>query len=154
MKTPTLGYSENTTISKLEIAKLQLNQAISLFLIQKFVCAITLAGASEAVLAGLLTAKSQPSVVEDSTRVIDKIREYTGLKPAGGMKNNEIYKHWNSARNKLKHHSKDEDEYFAVNLFDETYWMIKRALANAKKLDLEIEIADEFENWVIININM
>jgi hypothetical protein len=154
MKTPTLGYCENSSISKLEIAKLQLNQAISLFLAQKFVCAITLSGASETVLSGLLTAQSQTSIVEDSAIVIDRIREFTGLKPAGGMKNNEMYKNWNSARNKLKHHSKGEDEYFEVNLFDEAYWMIKRALANAKKLDLEIEIADEFENWLTININM
>ena len=154
MNTPTLGYVEDTNIGKREIAVLQLNSAISLFLAQEYVCAITLAGASEAVLAGLLAAQSKASVVEDSTTAIANIREKTGLIVAGGKKRNEIYNDWNSARNKLKHHSKGEDEQFTVNLFDEAYWMIKRALGNAKKLNIGIESESDFENWVIVNINM
>ena len=154
MSTPTLGYIEDTTISKRDIAVLQLNSAVSLFLAQEYVCAITLAGASEAVFAGLLAAQSQPSVVEDSTTAIANIWEKTGLVVAEGKKKTEIYNDWNSIRNKLKHHAKGEDEQFTVNLFDEAYWMIKRALCNAKRLNITIESDIDFENWVIGNINI
>lgn len=154
MRTPTLGFDEDTNISKREIAVIQLNEAISLFLEQKFICAITLAGASEAVLAGLLASQSHASIVEDSVEAIVSVRENTGLMLAGGRKKNEIYNDWNSARNKLKHHAKGEDEQISVNLFDEAYWMIKRALANAEKLAVQIENGQDFENWVIFNINM
>lgn len=154
MKVPTLGYIEDTKIGKREIASQQLNLAISLFLSQQYICSITLAGASEAVFAGMLSAKSHPSAIEDSTSLIAQIRKRTGLSVAEGKKNNEIYNDWNVARNKLKHHSKGEDEEFTVNLFDEAYWMIMRALSNAEKLGIEIESKSDFDAWVIININM
>lgn len=41
-----------------------------------------------------------------------------------------------------------------LNLFDEAYWMIRRALANTKSLSLQISNEVDFENWVIVNINM
>ena len=154
MNAPTLGYEDNTLISKREIATLQLSEAIALFLAQKFVCAITLAGASEAVLAGLLAAQGELSVVEDSTAAIQKLREHTGLLVAEGKKKSEIYNDWNNARNKLKHHSKSEEELVNLNLFDDACWMIKRALANAERLGVKVDIRDDFENWIIININM
>ena len=71
-----------------------------------------------------------------------------------GKSKNEIFNEWNSARNTLKHHGKAEDEIVRINLFDEAYWMIKRGLANAKKLEIEIKNELEFENWIIANINM
>ena len=134
MKTITLGYEDETNISKREIAKLQLTEAIALFLIGKYVCAITLSGAAEAVLAGLLSEASQPSVVEDSIDVIQRVRQHTGLAVAAGKKNKEMFNDWNNARNELKHHTMGDDENVTLNLFDEAYWMIKRATVNAAKL--------------------
>ena len=67
---------------------------------------------------------------------------------------NQLFNDWNMARNKLKHHSKGEDETLTLNLFDEAYWMIKRANANAEKLGIPIDNQNDFENWVIFNINM
>lgn len=67
---------------------------------------------------------------------------------------NEIFNDWNSARNALKHHGKEYGEEIIINLFDESYWMIKRALTNAKKLQIPIINELDFENWVIINVNL
>ena len=154
MNTPTLGYEDDTTISKVEIARVQLAEAIALFLSEKFLCATTLAGAAEVVFAGLLSQRGLKSVVEDSTETIRTIREHTGLALAGGKKAADIYNQWNDIRNKLKHHGKNDSESITVNLFDESYWMIKRALENAKKLSVEIHNESDFENWVIVNIHM
>ena len=154
MTTVTLGFEDDTNVSKSEIAQTQLVEAISLFLAGKYLCAITLAGAAEAVLAGLLAQRGNSSVVEESVAAIQRIREYTGLTLIGGKTKNEAFNEWNDARNKLKHHGKNEDENLTLNLFDEAYWMIRRAAANADKLTLPIVNQGDFENWVIQNINM
>ena len=54
----------------------------------------------------------------------------------------------------LKHHGKEDDEVLTINLFDEAYWMIKRSLTNAKRLEIRIKNQLDFENWIVININM
>lgn len=51
---------------------------------------------------------------------------------------NEIFNEWNTARNALKHHGKESEDVISLNLFDEAYWMIKRALSNANKLGISI----------------
>ncbi len=154
MKTTTLGFEDDSRISKVEIAKLQINEAIAQFLEGNFVCAITLAGAGEAVLAGILTAAGESSVVEDSTNSIQRIRKVPELSAMDESKPKEIYNSWNQARNQLKHHNKAEEDFVTMNLFDEAYWMLKRALTNSKKLSINITKEKEFEKWIIINISM
>jgi hypothetical protein len=154
MNTLTLGYENDTRISKREIATLQLCEAIALFLIGRYVCAITLAGAAEAVLAGLLAQRGELSVTEDSTAAIQTLRGNTGLAAGGKKKRNELFNDWNAAKNRLKHHNKDEEETLILNLFDEAYWMIKRAAVNAEKLKIQIKNRVDFENWIVVNINM
>lgn len=150
----TLGFEDDTQITKGEIAKIQLAEAINLFLAGKYLCAITLAGAAEEVLARLLNQRGEISVVEKSFQSIQNIREKTGLSVMSGKPKNEIFNEWNSARNTLKHHGKTDDETVTINLFDEAYWMIKRGLANAEKLGISIKNQIDFENWIIVNINM
>lgn len=154
MKTPTLGYEEDTVMSKREIASVQLAEAIALFVKKQFLCALTLAGAAEEVFAGLLRAQGEKSVVERSVERIESIRETTGLAVMGNRPRNEIYKHWNSARNRVKHHDKVEQDNVAINLFDEAYWMIRRALANASALKVTISNELDFENWCIEQIHL
>ena len=155
MGTPTLGYEEDVLIKKSEIAHVQIVEAISHFLAGNYICAITLAGASEAIYAGILKDKGMASVVEDSTAVIQEIRERTSFYPfEGKAKKTDIYKVWNAARNDFKHHDKDESSIIAINLFDEAYWIIKRALTNAKKLGIPISNSQDFENWITLNINL
>ena len=150
----TLGFEDDTRISKVEIARTQLVEAIDLFLSGKFLCAITLAGAAEEIFARLLNQRGDISVVEESFKAIQHIREKTGLSVMSGKTKHEIFSEWNSARNKLKHHGKEDDEVLTINLFDEAYWMIKRSLTNAKRLEIRIKNQLDFENWIVININM
>jgi hypothetical protein len=154
MSTLTLGYQADTTISKAEIARIQLTEAIALFLAGKFLCATTLAGAAEAVLAGLLSQRGGTSVVEASTVAIRNIREHTEHAAMGEKKASDIYNAWNDVRNQFKHHGKGDDNSITINLFDESYWMIRRGLENARRLAIPINNDSDFENWVIVNINI
>lgn len=160
----TLGFENDTRISKAEIAQTQLVEAIHSFLAGKFLCAITLAGASEEIFSRLVNQRGEISVVEEplkaisvveeSFKKIQVIRKKSGLSVMSGKPKNEVFNEWNSARNTLKHHSKTDDEVVTINLFDEAYWMIKRALANADKIEISISNRLDFENWIIININL
>ena len=154
MKNPTLGYEDDQEISKSELGRIQLVEAINLFLNRKFICAITLAGASEAIFSGILSNLGIPTATEQTIEHVEKIREITGLQVAEGLSKNKIFNAWNSARNDLKHHSKGEPDRITLNLFDEAYWMIRRALENSRAASIHIENSQEFENWVIENICM
>lgn len=101
----------------------------------------------------LLHRKDELSAIKESTKVIENIRRETGLPLMGGKPEKEIIDGWNATRNSLKHLVGPEDEPITVNLCDEAYWMIRRALENAKRLQLTIPNEHEFENWVVININ-
>ena len=150
----TLGFEKDRRISKSEVARTQLAEAINLFLAGKYLCAITLAGAAEEVLARLLNQQGKISVVEESFQALQHIREEVGLFAMSGKPKNKIFNEWNFARNMLKHHSKTDDEFVVINLFDEAYWMIKRSLANAEKLKIPINNQLDFDSWIVINVNM
>lgn len=154
MQTPSLGYEDDTVISKVEIATTQLEEAIALFLDGKFLCALTLSGASEEVLSRLLNARGYPSAVEQSVEAVLNLKKVTGLAALDAVSEKQLFRTWNAARNAAKHHNDNEGETVVLNLFDEAYWMIRRAIENAKSLDLTIDNATEFENWVIVNVNM
>jgi 23S rRNA G2445 N2-methylase RlmL len=71
-----------------------------------------------------------------------------------GKNKTEVVAGWNKARNSLKHRGRTDDEFVVLNTCDEAYWMIKRALDNAKRLGVVIPNEHDFENWVVINVNM
>ena len=154
MKIPTLGYAEDTTLSKKDIAIAQLVEAINLFVAEKFICAISLSGASEEIFGRLLNSENQDSTIEESYNHIEELRKKTGLDWMEGKPRNKIFNHWNNARNTIKHHNKNENEDVTLNLFDEAYWMIRRALSNAKKLGVNVSNESEFENWCIRQIHL
>lgn len=154
MRTPTLGYQDDTQINKREIAQTQLKEAIALFLDKKFLCAITLAGAAEEVLARLLNSGGELSVVEESFKRMQELREATGLAIMENRPKKEIFNLWNNARNTLKHHNEKAEESVTINLFDEAYWMIKRALANASSLGIPISNEVDLENWCIVELHL
>lgn len=143
---------DNCNIPKSDVARLQLEDAIDLFLINKRLSSITLAGAAEEIFARLLKQRGERSVVEESFRVVQEIREKTGFVAMGGRKKSEIFKEWNGARNTLKHHDETDDDTVTINLFDEAYMMIQRALANADKLGVNLRNRHEYENWLVENI--
>ena len=102
-------------MDKREIAQTQLREAIALFLDEKFLCAITLAGAAEEVLARLLNARGEQSVVEDSIEAIQRLREITGFAIMEDRPKKEIFNLWNNARNTIKHHSEKSEESVTIN---------------------------------------
>ncbi len=152
MSNPTIGYEEDTTLSRNEVARQQLVLAIELFIAEKFLAALTLAGASEEILGKLLVRQAATPVVKESAKAIAHLREKTGVSIMGGKSEKGLIDDWNIARNAAKHLVNPEEESITLNLCDEAYWMIRRALDNAEKLLLKIENRDHFENWFIINI--
>ena len=153
MTAPTLEYHDESTLSKQEIARLQLVEAIELFLRGNYICAITLSGAAEGVLGGLLESSGQLSAVEESTSRISTLLGSLGLKTVEPRKDTEYYNKWNKTRNAVKHHKKLEAELLTLNQFDEAYWMIERALRNAELLGIVVVNRDEYKNWLIVNIH-
>ena len=151
MSTPTIGYEDNTTLHRGEVARLQLVEAITLFVAEKFLAALTLAGAAEEILGKLLVRQSVLPVVKESAQAIAQLREKTGLSVMDGKSEKELIDEWNAARNMAKHLMSPESESITLNLCDEAYWMIRRALENAEKLRISIENSRDFENWFIIN---
>jgi hypothetical protein len=135
--------------TKREVARIQLVEAICLFVAGKYIPCITLAGAAEEIFARLLNNVGQSSIAELSIDEIEKIREKTGLNVMGGRPKNEIYNLWNSARNSLKHHNKSASEEVELHLFNDAYMMIRRALFNAKSLGVTIQNSQDFENRLI-----
>lgn len=154
MSTPTLGYKDDTEISKVDIARVQLTEAITLFTEEKFLCALTLSSAAEEIFARLLNSNNEKSVVEVSFEKIQKIREVAGLAMMESKPKNEIFNQWNMARNIVKHHNKKDNEIVTINLFDESFWMIKRAIANASQLGVTIGNELDFESWCIEKIHL
>ena len=151
----TLGYSEDETFSRSDIAKIQLVKAIELFITEQFIPSITLAGAAEEIFGKLLYRQGQNPILEKSYEEIQRIREATNRQDILGAKNKkETIEAWNKARNNLKHHGHTDEEFVVFNGCDEAYWIIKRALDNASRLGVKVPNKSEFENWVVININM
>lgn len=154
MPIPSLGYEDDTTLSRISIAQTQLIEAINLFAFEKFICAVTLAGAAEEILGKLLEKEKELPVIRESLQSIRDLQEKTGLNITNGRFDKQIVDEWNEVRNSLKHLVSPDEDSVSINLCDGAYWMIKRALANAKKLDVPIENELDFENWVIINVNL
>lgn len=144
-----IGYKPEETFKKLEIAKIQLSEAINLFVQEKFICSLTLSSAAEEIYAGYLRNKGQMPVIEESHHFIQVIGNSLGLQIMQDMEKSETIAVWNRARNRTKHHNKNESDDLTLNDCDEAYWMIKRGIANAKSLGILLNNELEFENWVI-----
>ncbi len=154
MTNPTLGFESDSSLSKQEVALIQLNDAIALFTQRRFLAALTLAGAAEEILGKLLVRKGELPTVKESTAAIERLRTETGLRIGGDSSERELIDGWNQARNAAKHLVGAEDQPLTLNLCDEAYWMVRRAIANAEKLGQSVAAAQDFENWVIVNVNM
>jgi len=148
----TLGYAEEIVFSKSDIAKKQLEEAINQFTSENFLCSLTLAGAAEEIFAGLLRAQDKKPVIEASYSAIERLRENLKVNVMENKRKKEVFRDWNHAKNRSKHHDKSEDYNITFNPCDEAYWMIKRALTNSGMLNVSISNESDFENWIIINV--
>ena len=154
MRTPTIGFEEDTTLAQSDIALQQLCEAISLFTERKFLPALTLAGAAEEIFGKLLARQAKQPVVKESAQSMLALREKFGLAALQGATEKSIIDQWNVARNASKHLVAVGDEKIRLNLCDEAYWMLKRALHNAESLGISVTNKNEFENWFIVNIGL
>lgn len=149
-------YSEEaeSEISKATLAKMQLEDAIDLFLADKRVSAITLAGAADSIFTGLLKQQDDEPVAKEVWRNIVEVRERTGLAYAGDRTEKDAFNEWNNSRNRLKHHDGEEGDTLILNVFDEAYLSIQRANSDGDKLGVVAKNRQEYEAWLIENIYM
>lgn len=154
MTTHTLCFEPDSSLAKHDVALIQLNDAIALFTRERFLAALTLAGAAEEILGKLLVRKGELPAVKESTAAIERLRAETGLSLGGDASERDLIDGWNQARNAAKHLVGAEDQPLTLNLCDEAYWMVRRAIANAQKLGHRVAAAQDFENWVVLNVNM
>ena len=140
------------SLAKAEIAKLQLEDAIELFLASKWISATTLAGAADGIFSGLLKLQGEPSAVEDAWKHIEEVRAATGLPYAGTRTKRESIREWNQRRNALKHHDKADQDPLIFNPFDDAVEMINRANGNGDRLGVVAGNRQDYEYWLIENI--
>ena len=148
------SFEEDIEISKSELAKIQLEDAIDLFLSGKRISVITLAGAAEEIFARLLNIKGEQSIIEESFSSIQQLREEILHSVMDEKSKNEIFNEWNKNKNILKHHNKKDDISISFSPFDESYMMLQRAILNSEKLGVSLKNRQEYENWLIENIYM
>lgn len=145
--TLSIGYSKPETISKSDIAIVQLNDAMNLFVDGNFISAITLAGAAEEILGKLLEGKDVLSI---SAELFLTFKSDLNLDLEVGFSRKMLSDNLNFLRNELKHRGEDVLE---VNFCDEAFWMINRALFNAAKLDISVAKKDQFKAWCKQNVH-
>ncbi len=149
-------YSEedNSEIGKATLAKIQLEDAIDLFLTGKRISAITLAGAADGIFAGLLKQQGDDSAAKEVWNSIVDIRKSTGLKYAGERTEKDAFNEWNNSRNRLKHHDGKEDTTLLFNVFDEAFLSIQRANMDGDRLGVVAKNRQKYEKWIIENMCM
>lgn len=146
------SFEEDLTLTKKEIARLQLEDAIELFIARKWISAVTLAGAAEEIFARLLNLRGEPSAAEETWTHIEEIRAETGLPYAGNRTKKEAFREWNEMKNALKHHSSTDQDPLTFSAFDTAFEMITRANLNGERLGVNARNRQEFDNWCIENI--
>ena len=129
-------------INKIEIAKIQLDRAINLFLDHDdFISALTLAGASEEISGKFLEREGKDSLLK-------KLHAWYEEKFGTNIKYGDFAKKANLARNSLKHATLKEED--SVEIFRwEAVQMIMRAMTNYKELtDKPTETMNRMAKWI------
>ena len=146
------SFEEDLTLTKQEIARIQLEDAIELFLARKWISAVTLAGAAEEIFARLLNLRGEPSAAEETWKHIEEIRAETGLPYAGSRTKKKAFHEWNEMKNSLKHHSNTDQDPLTFSAFDAAFEMINRANITGERLGVGAGNRQDYENWCIENI--
>lgn len=139
-------FDKLTVLSQIEIAVHQLEKSISLFINEKdFICTITLAGAADGILGGLLKKQGKKTTHDQHKEILRKHNH--------GLTDKELNDlHLNMVRNEFKHVTRDENETKDYALETESILYITRGISNyiLLKQELTIKMAD-FINWARIN---
>lgn len=133
-------------ISKINIARIQLDQAIKLFLDSKdFVSAVTLAGASEEITRHILERSG-------AIPAADSLKEWLQQNHPDSEVHKNFYNYANATRNGLKHFTDPSETSVHVGEEEALYWIL-RALLNygrATNQQLSYEM-DRFIKWWKVN---
>ena len=131
----------------------QLEDSIALFLEGKYLSSITLAGAADVIFSDLRKRQGSKNQIEETWDSIVRHREKVDYKVAVNPETGEEYTKkeaiafWNRTRNSLKHHDKKTDgDALVVNLVDESYDWLLRAISSAEIIGLEPDNLNEFRN--------
>ncbi len=138
------------TYDRLALAKGQLDTALELFLDQKnYSSAITLAGAAEEIFGRALSLAGGKPALESSYESIAEV--HTMLHGTELNKKSYVAKE-NFARDALKHLQNDKGPTITIDLEEAACWMLVRAIQNGRKLNVEFERFQDFDNWFYENI--
>lgn len=113
------------TIDYYQIAQVQIDCAIRLFYERDYICALTLAGAAEDVLGGLIKSNEGLHVRDDLNKIIREKYPDLSDKLIGDT--------LNRSRNMFKHFI-DDDAELNFKPFDDSLLMILRAMSNYCKV--------------------
>jgi hypothetical protein len=126
--------------NKVDLAREQLDVAISLFRKKKFVSALTLAGAAEEILGNALSHRGQQNSLE---------LKYETLEPVLTMrrKTKEDFRDENRALTTVTHMESASEPSVELDLEEAALSMIVRACENSDLLGLRTARMREFENY-------
>ena len=131
-------------ISKSDLAKIQIERAIDLFINERdFVCTITLAGAAEEMLGNILHLTGEESILAE---LLPWFQETYDTNLTFGQ----FSKGANEVRNELKHGHQNPDLEHVVDISEAlAAQMLMRSLVNYKNAQLEpTEAMYEFHAWI------
>jgi hypothetical protein len=120
------------TVSKVQMAKLQLDAAIAAYFEKRLIVSITLAGAAEEIFGAMLKRACIQNAVE----------KVASLPPLLAIfeKREEGINFLNNVRNNLKHASEKLEDDFTIAELD-AFFMIVRALGNSELLNIQDTLA-------------
>lgn len=119
---------QDISVSKVEMAKVQLDAAIVAYYEGRGVVAITLAGAAEEIFGAMLSRDGKVNAVEKIASLPQMLQISTDPKKR--------IAYLNDVRNNLKHAKDKLEDDFIMSEYD-AYLMIVRALGNASLLEIK-----------------
>lgn len=135
-------------LSKMTLAREQLEDGIALFLSARYVSALTLLGAAEEILSRLIEESEGAHPLEADWHRANSIRSRLG-KPH--ISKRQIFQIYNHGRNTVKHHTPSESRYVQHDRFGEAFMMIQRAISSAERFKLKYKGRREYTRWYINN---
>ena len=135
----------NVRLTNLEIAEIQLNRALKLFLNEKdYISALTLAGAAEEILGKMIEKNGETNSFKEAIQQSNKLIEKFGGEPVPENKAGPLFNYY---RNRLKHYMDNEPIGFSADYFSAE--IIIRAAKNYIKLtNKENELISEFKKAI------
>jgi hypothetical protein len=130
--------------NKTTLAIEQLEDAIQLFVKDRCVSALTLAGAAEGVLSGLLKSRGLETSAESSVKTAHQIREIVST---GQVSDTFLYSGIYKGRNRAKHHDPGDSEKILFDRSGEALMMLLYAMSNADRLGIRYRNKKMYRQW-------